>query len=202
MLRTPSSMQNFLLAYARGLSIANAVTLIGGKSEETIRNWRKASARDPRPVDESSWAIFWPPGPSAKLTMFHVAYAGARTWFASTSPLRRDLESRLVKLRSEGPTHSRPEDMGLPREWSPEEKISDPTKPLHPPKPQTILDHPRVYHVPPLQKPRPFYARAPLTRAGQGSDEPPLEGRMTMVTESIPYAARIKTGPLQVHDKR
>jgi hypothetical protein len=176
--RSTANLLAFLNSFASGNSIKSALASIGCTSENTAANWRNAS----KTSTGGAWIVEWPPN-SGNLVKFHRAFEDARqrSMLNRQTPLREDLQARLLALRENGPEHARPESAPFPREWEPVEHIAgDGHEPPKPP-PQTLADHPRAYQVQPLRTPRQSYHRAPLlTRAGYGKSEPPAEGRFSM----------------------
>jgi hypothetical protein len=175
MLKTPGQLQEFLFEYAMGNSIMKSLAAIGGKSEQTIANWRRASRKAP-----ADWIVHWPPDRSGQAMPFHEAFDCARQWgrLAAQSELERDLRTRLYELQTKGPARSKPETVFTPGEWQPPEGIGRGGPPPPPPQP-----NPRAYiHDPgtrPQQPPEPRRV-APLNRPGIGTSEPPRAGRFSM----------------------
>jgi hypothetical protein len=177
-LRTVSKLQEFLFEYAMGNSIAKSLAVIGGRSEQSCANWRRASRKAP-----DDWLVSWPPG-SGQLMPFHAAFDVSRQWgkLAAQSELERDLRTRLFERQNRtGTGYPKPETVFTPAEWQPPEGIGRGGPP--PPPPQTLADHPRAYQSPNAdlrpQQPQSFRA-VEINRAGNGKSEPPAEGRFSM----------------------
>jgi hypothetical protein len=180
-LRTPGKLQEVLFEYAMGNSIKKALATIGGRSEQSVANWRRASRKNPE-----AWLVKWPPDQTGTLIPFHQAFDVSRQWgrLAAQSELERDLRTRLYERQNRtgtGYPKPKPETVFTPAEWEPPERIGRGGPP--PPPPQTLADHPRAYQSPNAdlrpQQPQSFRA-VEINRAGNGKSEPPSDGRFSM----------------------
>jgi hypothetical protein len=182
--RTTQNLEAFLQSFAAGNSIKSALASIGCTSENTAANWRNASKKS----TGGAWIVTWPPN-TGNLVKFHRAFKDARqrSMLNRQTPLREDLEARLLALRENGPEHARPESAPFPTEWQPAEHIEGDGHGPPKPEPFKLENHPRAYRIEPPQRQE---APTLLTRPGYGKSEPPAEGRFSVSRREYSLAER------------